>query len=161
MSHSQFHCIIHLYLDMHGLIFETSVCYWQNQPGCYFFCTPRTFRERRPENIKTSLPHPPRSDQNWPRHMHFSRKAVLFIYKKPFANTELISMNSTKTSKTPGRRGKTPTIYPGALLDALCSFMPSHNILSTEDGDYSCYKCFPRENIIQKRKYRSICTDRD
>ena len=20
---------------MHGLIFETSVCYWQNQPGCY------------------------------------------------------------------------------------------------------------------------------
>ena len=25
MSHSQFHCIIHLYLDMHGLIFETSI----------------------------------------------------------------------------------------------------------------------------------------
>jgi len=21
---------------MHGLIFETSVCYWQNQPGFYF-----------------------------------------------------------------------------------------------------------------------------
>ena len=36
MSHSQFHCIDCLYLDMHGLIFETSVCYWQNQPGCYF-----------------------------------------------------------------------------------------------------------------------------
>ena len=25
---------------MHGLIFETSVCYWQNQPGCYLFPTP-------------------------------------------------------------------------------------------------------------------------
>ena len=25
MSHSQFHSIIYLYLDMHGLIFETSV----------------------------------------------------------------------------------------------------------------------------------------
>ena len=25
MSHSQFHCKIHLYLDMHGLIFETSI----------------------------------------------------------------------------------------------------------------------------------------
>jgi hypothetical protein len=25
MSHSQFHCIIRLYLDMHGLIFETSI----------------------------------------------------------------------------------------------------------------------------------------
>ena len=24
---------------MHGLIFETSVCYWQNQPGCYLFNT--------------------------------------------------------------------------------------------------------------------------
>lgn len=35
MSHSQFHCTGRAYLDMHGLIFETSVCYWQNQPGCY------------------------------------------------------------------------------------------------------------------------------
>ena len=24
---------------MHGLIFETSVCYWQNQPGCYLYLT--------------------------------------------------------------------------------------------------------------------------
>ena len=23
----------YLYLDMHGLVFETSICYWQNQPG--------------------------------------------------------------------------------------------------------------------------------
>jgi hypothetical protein len=22
---------------MHGLIFETSICYWQDQPGCYSF----------------------------------------------------------------------------------------------------------------------------
>ena len=29
---SQYKCS---YLDMHGLIFETSVCYWQNQPGFY------------------------------------------------------------------------------------------------------------------------------
>lgn len=33
MSHSQFHCIFNLYLDMHGLVFETSVHYWQGQPG--------------------------------------------------------------------------------------------------------------------------------
>ena len=33
MSHSQFHSITCLYLDMHGLIFETSICYWQDQPG--------------------------------------------------------------------------------------------------------------------------------
>ena len=27
---SQYKC---LYLDLHGLIFETSICYWQDQPG--------------------------------------------------------------------------------------------------------------------------------
>ncbi len=27
-----------LYLDMHGLIFETSICYWQDQPGSLFCC---------------------------------------------------------------------------------------------------------------------------
>ena len=33
MSHSQFHCSSRLDLDMHGLDFETSICYWQDQPG--------------------------------------------------------------------------------------------------------------------------------
>ena len=35
MSHSQFHRISSLYLDMHGLIFETSIYDWQDQPGNY------------------------------------------------------------------------------------------------------------------------------
>lgn len=35
MSHSQFHCTGRVYLDMHGLIFETSICYWQDQPGSW------------------------------------------------------------------------------------------------------------------------------
>ena len=35
MSHSQFHCTGRVYLDMHGLIFETSICYWQDQPGSF------------------------------------------------------------------------------------------------------------------------------
>lgn len=39
MSHSQFHCTGRVYLDLHGLIFETSICYWQDQPG-----SPRTGR---------------------------------------------------------------------------------------------------------------------
>lgn len=34
MSHSQFHCTVRVHLDLHGLIFETSICYWQDQPGC-------------------------------------------------------------------------------------------------------------------------------
>ena len=33
MSHSQFHCTGRVYLDLHGLVFETSICYWQDQPG--------------------------------------------------------------------------------------------------------------------------------
>ena len=33
MSLSQFHCTSRLYLDMHVLISETSICYWQDQPG--------------------------------------------------------------------------------------------------------------------------------
>lgn len=35
MSHSQFHCTGRVYLDLHGLIFETSICYWQDQPGSH------------------------------------------------------------------------------------------------------------------------------
>lgn len=34
MSHSQFHCTGRAYLDMHGLIFETSICYWQIGDHC-------------------------------------------------------------------------------------------------------------------------------
>ena len=33
MSYPQFHCTGSAYLDMYGLIFEVSMCYWQNQPG--------------------------------------------------------------------------------------------------------------------------------
>ncbi|KAM3837696.1 uncharacterized protein M6D78_009043 [Vipera latastei] len=33
-----------VYLDMHGLIFETSICYWQDQPGSlFFYCWPCLF----------------------------------------------------------------------------------------------------------------------
>ncbi|KAF9661358.1 hypothetical protein SADUNF_Sadunf19G0060000 [Salix dunnii] len=30
---TMFHCTGRAYLDMHGLIFETSICYWQDQPA--------------------------------------------------------------------------------------------------------------------------------
>ena len=38
MSHSRFRRTSGLYLDMHGLIFETSICYWQDQPGSVCVC---------------------------------------------------------------------------------------------------------------------------
>jgi hypothetical protein len=32
---------------MHGLIFETSICYWQDQPGSYFCSIAKMKREKR------------------------------------------------------------------------------------------------------------------
>lgn len=55
MSHSQFHCTGRVYLDLHGLIFETSICYWQDQPG-----SPRALRER-PDRGRTG----PRRAGSW------------------------------------------------------------------------------------------------
>ena len=48
MSHSQFHCTGRVYLDLHGLIFETSICYWQDQPGSPRVWGPASFQKRNP-----------------------------------------------------------------------------------------------------------------
>jgi len=40
---------------MHGLIFETSVCYWQNQPGCYLSGKWIAYNEDAIETIALSL----------------------------------------------------------------------------------------------------------
>lgn len=47
MSHSQFYCTGRVYLDLHGLIFETSICYWQDQPGSQPSPTGAEVRPRR------------------------------------------------------------------------------------------------------------------
>lgn len=54
MSHSQFHCTGRVYLDMHGLIFETSICYWQDQPGnaCATQCASSRLRVRLSETAE-------------------------------------------------------------------------------------------------------------
>lgn len=57
MSHSQFHCTGRAYLDMHGLIFETSICYWQDQPG-----RSAVSHERRASDKRT----PGLSSVGWP-----------------------------------------------------------------------------------------------
>ena len=36
MSCSRFHFTFSSYLDVHGLVFETSICYWQDQPDSRF-----------------------------------------------------------------------------------------------------------------------------
>lgn len=58
MSHSQFHCTGRAYLDMHGLIFETSICYWQDQPG-RSAGEPETARARARAPPRPPQPHPP------------------------------------------------------------------------------------------------------
>ena len=60
MSHSQFHCTGRVYLDLHGLIFETSICYWQDQPGSPGSTGRRGKRPARPaprEMGETDLRH--------------------------------------------------------------------------------------------------------
>lgn len=54
MSHSQFHCHARVYLDMHGLIFETSICYWQDQPGSRRSCAEDRSRRRSGAGDSTS-----------------------------------------------------------------------------------------------------------
>ena len=36
MSCSRFHFTFSSYGDVHGLVFETSICYWQDQPDSRF-----------------------------------------------------------------------------------------------------------------------------
>jgi len=48
---------------MHGLIFETSVCYWQNQPGCYLFVVITRVKDsshyqNKPKFALITKPHP-------------------------------------------------------------------------------------------------------
>ena len=50
MSHSQFHCTGRVYLDLHGLIFETSICYWQDQPGSLLQGSARSTQREAPRN---------------------------------------------------------------------------------------------------------------
>ena len=52
MSHSQFRCSI-LNWHMHGLIFKTSICNWQDQPGYY----PQKFARCLPIFIFQLLAH--------------------------------------------------------------------------------------------------------
>ena len=55
MSHLQFHCASHAYLDMHGSIFETSIFYWQDQPGIiYLFMRHR--QRQRPRQREKQAP---------------------------------------------------------------------------------------------------------
>lgn len=87
MSHSQFHCTGRAYLDMHGLIFETSICYWQDQPGrgrtsaaasdrrrgrarrggtTTTTTTAERAREGKREARRANLDHPPPRDRRQP-----------------------------------------------------------------------------------------------
>ena len=91
MSHSRFRRTSGLYLDMHGLIFETSICYWQDQPGISFFLTclasvtratifqPALTQESResPPLRELSLPKAPNRDK------HHGRDFALPLSARP------------------------------------------------------------------------------
>ena len=58
---------------MHGLIFETSICYWQDQPGCYPYCMCAVRRERL--LLRKRAPPP---------HTHKTRDSVFFYKHQGF-----------------------------------------------------------------------------
>ena len=61
---------------MHGLIFETSVCYWQNQPGCYLYTTFHLCSKRSRQSLFFGI--------------EILKKRTVLFYSDDFTNTDMI-----------------------------------------------------------------------
>lgn len=78
MSHSQFHCTVRVHLDLHGLIFETSICYWQDQPGSAVQKNTQQEREARSRPLDT--PFGPQGVRGGVRRRRTQAGAVLLSF---------------------------------------------------------------------------------
>ena len=84
---------------MHGLIFETSVCYWQNQPGYYLFLCRQLLaclmmmivQERRKENHSFIL--------SWTRNQIKSDKKSEFTKKQKTSSLPCLNNQSKQDKK--------------------------------------------------------------
>ena len=145
MSHSQFHSI-DLFILRHAWL-----NLWDKRmllaESTRLLSLPYLRRQKPDRETKNKAPTSPCSTQTG-TNARVSRKrcfSILEVFRKHWINFNEFD-----------------EIVPnaGALAHSrhspndLCSFMPSHNILSTESGDYSCDRCFTRGNIIQTRKFR-------
>jgi hypothetical protein len=74
---------------MHGLIFETSICYWQDQPGISFFCR----RCRWPGERECAVCSPPRGRERASAHTHTPK------HTQPHAPTQQSSWSPKKKKK--------------------------------------------------------------
>jgi hypothetical protein len=130
---------------MHGLIFETSVCYWQNQPGCYlFFCSSKK-NPKRQGSFHFSLRIIQRTQTKGMR---------CFFYKfQSIANTELIINEFDKNILPTATVRKVPAC--SRKINMFCSLSCRVNTFYRQNTETnSCYKCFlltKTKNIIQRK----------
>ena len=137
---------------MHGLIFETSVCYWQNQPGCYlFFCSSPSEERKNPKRQGS---------------FHFSLRKLrrgqtkgmrCFLYKfQSIANTELIINEFDKNILSTATVQKVPD--RSRRINMFCSLSCRVNTFYRQNTETnSCYKCllFTKTKDIIQRKLNS------
>ena len=131
---------------MHGLIFETSVCYWQNQPGCYlFFCSSPSEERKNPKRQGS---------------FHFSLRKLrrgqtkgmrCFLYKfQSIANTELIINEVDENIQNTWRQtiSLTSPAFPWMFCSLSCRVITFYR---QKAETYSCDKCFPRKETSFKK----------
>ena len=77
-SHSQFRRKIHLYLDLHGLVLETSIYHWQDQPGS--LTAQRSTKKAEALSVWRSVFSQPTSSHNSSPHSISARRGVVFFH---------------------------------------------------------------------------------
>ena len=114
---------------MHGLIFETSVCYWQNQPGCYLYTTFRLCSKRSRQSLFFGI--------------EILRKRTVLFYSDDFTNTDMI-FNELAKIMINKQTLKSVSLHAFSIL-------PSHIVHPQNTETLSCVKRrIVTSNVIQK-----------
>ena len=82
-SHSQFRHKTHLYLDLHGLVLETSIYHWQDQPGS-LYATGARFRNSLA--VQLFVFHIPNTQVSHPK-AFLPTRVWLFMVRQPHTKT--------------------------------------------------------------------------
>ena len=97
---------------MHGLIFETSVCYWQNQPGCYLGYRHSTEIERQMTTDTTIT----RKQKLHSRHFLFDNQASHLMIRSELTEILLPNELSLATSASIPETKWVLMLFIGSIL---------------------------------------------
>ena len=148
MSHSRFRRTSGLYLDMHGLIFETSICYWQDQPGISFLtCLASVTRATifQPALTQESRESPPLRELSLPkapnRDKHHGRDFALPLSARP-CNTPHSSHCQSSLVRRLEQKTQTLSLSRSSVwFFKDLSF--GHGARDSDSFDRSFFVCFP------------------